>query len=103
MVHLFKDFPSSFSGLASVSIFHELILVKHWLLFDGNTNEEQVEMRAIDMLLELVWNIFTNSHSGCSSLLRLISWGNGSEKKMEWEMQISILLRLFIYLFIYFY
>lgn len=54
MVHLFKDFPSSFSGLASVSIFHELILVKHWLLFDGNTNEEQVEMRAIDMLLELV-------------------------------------------------
>lgn len=55
MVHLFKVFPSNCSGLASASIFHELNLVKHWLLFDSSTNEEQVEMRAIDMLLELLF------------------------------------------------
>ena len=53
MVHLFKVFPSNCSGLASASNFHELILVKCWLLFDSSTNEEQAETRAIDMLLEL--------------------------------------------------
>lgn len=71
MVHLFKVIPFKCYGLASASLFHELILVKHWLLFDSSTNEEQVEMRDIDMLLELVLNIFTNfSHSGCNSVLR---------------------------------
>lgn len=59
MVHLFKEFPSIFSGLASVSIFHELILVKHWLLFDSSSNEEQEEMRAIDMLLDLLSEIYS--------------------------------------------
>lgn len=54
MVHLFKVFPSNSSGLAWSSIFHELILVKHWLLFESNTNEEQVEMKISDMLLELL-------------------------------------------------
>ena len=54
MVHLFKVFPSNCSGLALASIFRELILVKHWLLFDSSTNEEWAEMRAIDMLLELL-------------------------------------------------
>lgn len=63
MVHLFKEFPSNCSGLASASIFHELILVKHWLLLDSTTNEEQwVEMGAIDMLLELLSRIFSPTH-----------------------------------------
>lgn len=70
MQHLFKVFPSNCSHLALASIFHELILVKHWVLFESSTNEEQAEKRAIDVLLELVLDIFTKPRSGCKSVLR---------------------------------